>query len=106
MSVQVDTGNKKEPDHVAKEENQEVTKSGLYSYLLPEDADVGHERHVTFASLWSGFKQHTTAHGIPHVDHSHGRSALIFDEIVIRRSVILPWQLSWYHPSYQILIHC
>ena len=44
-----------------------------YGFLKPDDAEDQPNHQLTSLIVWRGFKQHTTAHGIPHVDNATGK---------------------------------
>ena len=44
-----------------------------YEYLVPSKFPTDGSRDVTSRDVWEGFKEYTTAHGVPHLDRARGR---------------------------------
>ena len=43
-----------------------------YQFKVPSDAGDLDNKDVKGKDIWTGFKEQTTAHGIPHVDQARG----------------------------------
>ena len=52
----------------------ERTEKSLYTFLTPADG-AGDGERVGPGSVWRGFTDTTTAHGVPHVRRSVGKSS-------------------------------
>ena len=56
-------------------DTEKPTRSSAYGFLKPDDLQGQPDENLTSYAIWRGFKQHTTAHGIPHVDNAQGNTA-------------------------------
>ena len=56
----------------AEEENDASAKSKEWYRFIGAEADGPANKETKFGGVWTGFKDRTTAHGIPHIDKSRG----------------------------------
>lgn len=44
-----------------------------YQYLVPSAFPKDGTKKVSYRDVWEGFKEYTTAHGVPHLDRAKGK---------------------------------
>ena len=68
-----------------------------YQFMSAEGLEeYHHASEVEFGTVWKGFKENTTAHGIPHVYHARGEGNSITSPD--------PTQVSYFVAIYSITI--
>ena len=52
-------------------------KKQWYRFISTPDAPEVENKDVKVRSIWAGFKDRTTAHGVPHIDKARGQKLCI-----------------------------
>ena len=58
------------------ESSTSMGQGPLYRYKTTSEASKKENEEVKAKEIWGGFKEQTTAHGIPHVDQARGTTPL------------------------------